>query len=142
MRDIITALVAGAALGAAVNVPWYDWMFPTQPYEQVAVLESGYEGKGNDKYRLKATFLKTDCTFQYMRFFGKTFGEWERVPYADTAEEIGDRLAGWHTFDVYALTQGVPYEEIELRTRHYCTEIVDGKEVTETVDRVFYHATL
>jgi len=131
-------------IGVVLNFPFERVFFPTEPYKNVTINEKGVEG---DEFHLIATFEKTACTFQYMEFYGELFGRWERLTYRDNDVPQGnvpqgDRIIGWHTFDVFAYMGKNPYTTIELRTRHKCAEIVDGKEVTEMVDKIFFRSEI
>ncbi|AMO44079.1 hypothetical protein vBRpoSV10_20 [Ruegeria phage vB_RpoS-V10] len=133
------SLAIGILIGIVLNFPFERVFFPTEPYKNVTINEQVVEG---NEFHLVATFEKTACTFQYMEFYGELFGRWERLTYRDSEEPRGDRIIGWHTFNVYADMGGVDYTTIELRTRHKCVEIVDGKEVTEMVDKVFFRSEI
>lgn len=70
---------------------------------------------------IEVTFEKIEgCLFQDLVAVGGNLGVFRVLPWEDVEEELGDRIAGYHTIRLNIFTDGVNYDRIELRTRHYC----------------------
>lgn len=133
-KDKVRDLTMGAVLSAVICIPIFinQGYFKPIPYSYVTVNEVI---KNETSIEVVATFVKTDlCRFRELGAFGESLGQWTRLTWSDPEGERGDRFPGYQTLHVEIHTEGIDYNQVELRTRHDC----DGVRV----DRIFLNEDL
>jgi hypothetical protein len=105
-----------------------DW-FLEPPYKDVKLLDIT---ETKTKYRVRATFIKTACTFERLEVIGYTLGHPEPLVWYDTGgvKPKGDRTKGDHLLDIKVKKPDTTIDSLEIRTRHIC----QGDRI---VDKVF-----
>ena len=99
------------------------------PYTDVVVNEVVTTDNG---YFIYAEFNKTDCTFRRLEVFGNNTGQLVYLPWVtldNSPSENYDRSVGEQHLPIEVYTEGRAYDQIEIRTRHLCGDIL--------VDKVF-----
>jgi hypothetical protein len=122
------------------------------PYANVErVLITKYDPTTSSvKYRGNFTKISDDCEFEQMVPFTITTGEYKRGSYSDLhgRGQYSKRLPGRQSLDIQVHTHGMTPSEIELRTVHECTVIVEGNEgqppeiIKKKVTKVFDRFTV
>ena len=119
-------LVVGAAVASLLVFPW-STLFEPQPYKDVEIVSVM---EVDDYVIVKANFHKNECTFNRLEVVGTDLGgtnvlKWEDI---DPDQEDPDRSVGQQTLRIKILTDGQPYDQFEIRTRHICDDgkVVDG----------------
>jgi len=122
----------GALIASAVLVPasFLSGFFDPNPYDNVEVVDHGYNPDGTS-YFIVANFIKNEeCSFVDLGVFGSYLGQTKRLEWSDpTTDRSHDRLVGHQTLEISIAVGGTPFDQLEVRTRHLC----DG----EKVDRIF-----
>ena len=126
IRDIL----AGFSLSCLILVPsiYFSDILAAKPYYDVEVLSADWDTE-DDNVSTVINFTKNgDCDFKDLAAFGRYLGMWSVLTWVDTeGPPQGDRIEGEHTLYLDIITEGNPYDTIELRTRHMCgEEKVDG----------------
>lgn len=128
MSQNAPAFLAGAVIAAALSIVPVVANKTPAPYKDVQVIDTRRLANGD--IRFKANFMKNDaCVFADLQVYGYYFGRWERLNWTDPKGDSGDRLSGYQTLTLDIHTGTIPYDTVEIRTRHVC----DGKKS----DRVF-----
>ena len=121
-------LAVGAAVASLLVFPW-STLFEQKPYKDVEIVSVMEVA---DYVIVKANFYKNGCTFNRFEVIGVDLGQtyrldWENADNNDHDEGY-DRAAGNQTLRIKILTNGNPYDQFEIRTRHICDggKVIDG----------------
>lgn len=121
------------ALGVTISVAVYPLVFSPTPYSDVTLMDFKKESDG---YYVQASFIKHDCVREDVVFVGYRIGIPEKLKWKplDGYDYEEDRIEGFQVLTGIIVTNDIPYEALEIRTRHYCG--------SERIDKVFLHVTL
>lgn len=120
-------LAVGLFISSTIQALITYYILSPVPYKGVSAL-SITEARGVIEF--KANFEKTDCVFANLTPVAFVAGERPPLKWVNNDIDVGDRLQGYHTLSIAIFTEHLPYDKIEIRTRHLC----DSKKT----DRVFY----
>jgi hypothetical protein len=127
-------LAVGAAVASLLVFPW-STLFEPQPYKDVEIVSVMEVA---DYVIVKANFYKNECVFNRLEVIGTDLGQtyrldWENADNNDHDEGY-DRAVGKQTLRIKIFTNGNPYDQFEIRTRHVCEDgkVIDG--VFATID--------
>ena len=121
-------LAVGAAVASLLVFPW-STLFEQKPYKDVEIVSVMEVA---DYVIVKANFYKSECVFNRLEVVGTDLGEthrleWENADANGNGEDY-DRAVGKQTLGIKILTNGNPFDQFEIRTRHICDdgEVIDG----------------
>jgi len=112
--------VAIALLLALNAAAWFaPTLFEPVPYKDVELVSLT---QNSGSINVVANFVKVGCTFDRLVAVGFAGGESDILKWkdGDNLPENYDREAGLQTINIEVRTQGIYYDWIEIRTRHYC----------------------
>jgi len=115
-------LIALSFLVGALTFQLGTWATKVRPYWDVRLISADILDSGD--IHIAANFIKGDCTLELFAPIGVTFvGQRTNLVHSDLdgRGQADDRLAGPTTLRIVVHTEGVEYDNLEIRTRHNCS---------------------